>query len=150
MSNHDMAEPGECDASQIRSLLGKIGQYSDAAPLDEYMELLAEDAVWGIRGGQALSGHAEILAAAKQRRINKITGPESDCIHVVTTSIIDVDGIHATGQSVFQFYSDVSHSPWLVAMGRYHDEFQKIQSRWKLKARDIELVTVSAAPSNNK
>lgn len=142
-------EPDSCDASQIRSLLGKIGQYSDAAPLDIYIELFTKDAVWGMRGGHALRGRAEILSAAEQRRIDKVTGPDSDSMHVVTMSIIDVEGTHAVGQSVFQFYGDVSHSPRLVAMGRYHDTFQKLQADWKLKSREIELVTVSAAPKNN-
>ena len=129
----------DADTSQIRTLLAQIAQYADGGTLEDYIELFAEDAEWGLQGAQKITGHDAILAAAQKRRADKVTGPQSNTRHVVSTSIVEVQDAHAQARSVFQFYENVNISPRLTAMGVYRDTFGKVSGAWKLKTRLIEL-----------
>lgn len=128
----------DADASQIRTVLAQIAQYADGGSLEDYIELFAEDAEWELQGRQKIKGHDAILAAAQQRRADKVTGPRSNTRHVVSTSIVAVQDAHAQARSVFQFFESVNTSPTLTAIGVYRDTFEKVSGAWKLKTRLIE------------
>lgn len=125
------------DELVVRNLIARIAHCADEGPLEGYADLYAEDAVWGMRGREPLRGLHAIIEAARQRWKERITGPDSNTRHVIST--IHVSAIsrdHAEAKSVFQFYSNVNATPVLVAVGSYEDRFVK-GDVWKLTHRLI-------------
>lgn len=125
------------DELEIRNLLARIAQASDEAELDQYMTYMHEDAVWGGTGFPERRGHAEILAGAVKRRADGIAGPGSHTRHLISTSIVEVQGDAATARSIFLFYGNTHATPELRMMGVWADELMRTDEGWKLSRRTI-------------
>lgn len=136
------------DELEIRNLVARLAQLADDGELDEYIQLFTEDAVWD--GGAALGtkqGHAELLAAARDRRASGAAGPGTNSRHVITTSVVDVADDRATGRAVFHFYVKTDGAPELALLGLYDDEFERTDGGWRLSRRAIT-VGVSPEPAS--
>jgi 3-phenylpropionate/cinnamic acid dioxygenase small subunit len=137
-----MAEDGltrrVADELEIRNLVAKLAQLADEGDLDEYIQLFTEDAGWD--GGPALGtskGHAELLAAARERRASGRSGPGTFTRHVVTTATVDVQGDRATGRAVFHYYTRTNETPVLTLLGVYEDEFVRTERGWCMALRKV-------------
>ena len=126
------------DELEIRNLVARLAQLADDGDLDDYIQLFTDDAVWD--GGAALGskkGHAELLAAARERRASGVSGPGTNSRHVITTSVVEVEGNRATGRAVFHYYVKTDGAPELALMGVYDDEFVRTERGWCLARRTI-------------
>lgn len=125
------------DEAEIRNLLARIAQLSDEGELDDYVACFSESAIWGGAGFPERKGHAAILEGARERRATGTAGPGSQTRHLLSTSVVKVEGDRARVRSVFLFYRDTKAVPKLDRMGVYEDAFQRTASGWKLASRTI-------------
>ncbi len=127
----------------IRNLVARVAQVADHGDLDEYAELYTDDAAWEMPGAPR-NGLVDILAGARQRRAEGVTGPGSATRHVITTLAVDVadpsagTGV-ATADSYFLFFRDTTTTPTLFNMGYYHDTIRHVGGRWRIARRQITL-----------
>lgn len=126
------------DELAIRNLLAKLAEMADSGDLDDYIELFTEDASWGGGGQPQRTGHAEILAGARERRATGLSGPGSHTLHVLTTIGVELDGENASSRSVFHYYTNTDTTPVLLIVGVYRDRFRRTSRGWKLSARVID------------
>jgi uncharacterized protein (TIGR02246 family) len=109
------------DQLEIRNLIARVAQLADHGDAEEYASLFTEDASWELPGGPR-HGRADILAGARERRSQRVTGPGSATRHVIATLAVRVeDATSATADSYFQFWRDTATSPTLFNMGHYRD-----------------------------
>lgn len=127
------------DRVLITDLIARIALYADTGSLDDYAKLFTADAIWELPNAPKIEGIDAIRAAAKVRRAQKITGPESDTRHVILSSVIDQKESEAQGVTIFQFYTTFSQGPKLHAMGVYNDCFQFRDGEWLLSHRVIDV-----------
>jgi ketosteroid isomerase-like protein len=125
------------DELEIRNLLARLAQLSDSGTLEEYLDCMHEDAVWGGTGFPARRGHQEILEGATQRRADAIAGPGTHTRHLISTSYVEVTGETANARSIFSFYGNTHQTPELNMMGVWEDEFRRTDRGWKLARRTI-------------
>lgn len=124
---------------EIRNLVARVAQLADHGHLDEYVNLYTDDGRWEYPGATR-RGRADILAGARERRADKVTGPGSASRHVITTLAVRVvDDRSATADSYWLFLRDTATIPVLVSMGHYHDEIRFDDGRWRIARRDITL-----------
>ncbi len=125
------------DEAEIRNLLARIAQLSDEGELDDYIACFSDSATWGGAGFPERKGHAAILDGARERRVSGTAGPGTQTRHLLSTSIVEVDGDRARARSIFLFYRDTKTAPKLDRMGVYEDAFSRTPSGWKLSSRTI-------------
>jgi len=125
------------DEAEIRNLLARLAQLADEGGLDDYLACFTEDATWGGVGFPERKGHAEILAGARERRATGTAGPGSRTRHLLSTSVVEVDGDRARARSIFLFYRDTKTAPQLDRMGVWEDGFARTRDGWKLASRTI-------------
>jgi hypothetical protein len=134
------------DELQIRNLIARLAQVADTATeadLDTaYVPLFTADAVWeALPGSLALGqelvrneGIAAIREAAIARRRNGTSGPDAGMMHMVTSSVITVEGDTATGDSCFILVrGDLS----IGVAARYHDSFRRDGGQWRVARRTV-------------
>jgi uncharacterized protein (TIGR02246 family) len=127
------------DELQIRNLIARVAQLADHGDAEEYASLFTEDGAWEFPGGPR-RGRADILAGARERRSQRVTGPGSATRHVITTVAVQVaDAITATADSYFQFWRDTTTAPALFNMGHYHDVLRREDGAWRIARREITL-----------
>jgi uncharacterized protein (TIGR02246 family) len=124
---------------EIRNLIARVAQLADHGDLEEYASLFTEDGAWEFPGGPR-RGRADILAGARERRRDKVTGPGSGTRHVITTLAVQITGgASATADSYWLFWRDTAASPALVNMGHYHDVLRREDGAWRIARREIVL-----------
>jgi 3-phenylpropionate/cinnamic acid dioxygenase small subunit len=127
--------------AEIRNLVARLAHLADDGDLvNEYMPLYTDDATWGMAGADKVaSGHAEILAAAQERRTSGVQGPGSGLRHLNTTLWISIDGpVDARAQSYFVALRTSGPDGTVVATtARYDDTFRRTSEGWKLASRCI-------------
>lgn len=129
------------DEIQIRNLVAKLALHADDNDIDGYLALLTEDAEWHMdlpHWQSKAAGHAQLKAAALQRRAEGIQGAGLHKRHLVTTHAIDVKGEVATGRCYMLAMREANKQPPLLdVMVVYDDEYRKTKSGWKLARRRI-------------
>jgi uncharacterized protein (TIGR02246 family) len=124
---------------EIRNLIARVAQLADHGDLEEYASLFTEDGSWEFPGGPR-HGRADILAGARERRRQKVTGPGTATRHVITTLAVQVaDATTAIADSYWLFWRDTATSPALVNMGHYHDVVRHEAGAWRIARREITL-----------
>jgi uncharacterized protein (TIGR02246 family) len=124
---------------EIRNVIARVAHLADHGELDEYVRLFTEDAAWEYPGGPR-RGRADILAGARERRSQKVTGPGSNTRHVITTVAVQVqDATRAAADSYWLFWRDTTTSPALFNMGHYHDVVRHVDGAWRIARREITL-----------
>ena len=126
------------DELAIRNLVGQLAQFSDDGELDEYIELVTEDAVIESGNGER-RGRPQILQVAKDRLESGMSG-RGTSRHVVTNTIVEIDDdTTASARSYFLFIRDSATNPTVQYVGRYHDEFRHADGTWRLARRQISI-----------
>jgi uncharacterized protein (TIGR02246 family) len=121
----------------IRNLISRIAILADQGDLDEYADQFTEDAEW-LFPGVPRHGRADILAGARTRRADGVTGPGSATRHVITNVSVTVEGPdRAAADSYFIFLQDTSAAPTIFNMGAYRDSFVRADGAWRLARRQI-------------
>jgi 3-phenylpropionate/cinnamic acid dioxygenase small subunit len=121
----------------IRNVISRLAILADQGDLDDYIDEFTSGAEWRL-ADLALSGRAEIRAAAEERRAGGVTGPGTNTRHVITTVAVTTQGTDAgSADSYFLFFQSTSTAPSLFNMGWYHDTFKREGDRWRLARREI-------------
>jgi uncharacterized protein (TIGR02246 family) len=124
---------------EIRNVIARVAHLADDGDLEEYASLFTEDGSWEYPGGPR-RGRADILAGARERRSQKVTGPGSATRHVITTLAVHVeDATTAVADSYWLFWRDTTTSPALFNMGHYHDVVRHVDGAWRIARREIIL-----------
>jgi uncharacterized protein (TIGR02246 family) len=124
---------------EIRNVIARLAHLADHGDLEEYAGLFTEDGAWEYPGGPR-RGRADILAGARERRREKVAGPESGARHVITTLAVHVESpAAATADSYWQFWRETATSPTLFNMGHYHDVLRCEGGAWRIARREITL-----------
>ena len=127
------------DELEIRNLIARVAQLADYGDVEEYASLFTEDGSWEFPGAP-LRGRGDILAGARERRRQQVTGPGSGTRHLISTVAVRVeDATRATADSYFQFWRDTATSPTLFNMGHYHDVLRREDGAWRIARREITL-----------
>src|SRR6266567_2812875 len=127
------------DELEIRNLIARVAQLADHGDVEEYASLFTQDGSWEFPGGPR-RGRADILAGARERRSERVTGPGSATRHVISTVAVRVDdATTAAADSYFQFWRDTATSPALFNMGHYHDVLRREDGAWRIARREITL-----------
>jgi uncharacterized protein (TIGR02246 family) len=125
------------DELEIRNLIARVAQLADYGDAEEYAGLFTEDGAWEFPGAP-LRGRGDILAGARERRRQRVTGPGSGTRHVIATVAVRVeDATMATADSYFQFWRDTETAPALFNMGHYHDVLRREGGAWRIARREI-------------
>lgn len=126
------------DELEIRNLQARLAHLADDGELGEYITLFTQDAVWEGGAFGTKRGVEEIMQGAKERRQGGTSGPGAFTRHVLTTTMIELDGDEARGKSVFHFYTNIDQTPVHAVMGIYEDKFLRTASGWKMQHRRIK------------
>lgn len=127
------------DRLEILDLLARVVHTGDSGDLDTYATLLADDVVWAMPGVEH-RGRDAVLDGIRARHAAGTSGPRSGTRHVLTTTMIDLDGDHAHATSTWLLVGadDTSDgAPVLRRVGTYHDDLRRVDGRWLLAARRI-------------
>jgi len=117
------------DRNAIRNLMARYSLASDCGRFEALADTFAEDGTLCF-SGQATTGRAQIVARLNQR------GPRNAALtftrHHLTTSLIEVEGEHATGKTYFQVLTNIG----LDHCGVYLDEFIRQDGNWYFARRE--------------
>jgi len=125
------------DELEIRNLIARVAQLADYGDVEEYASLFTADGTWEFPGAPR-RGRADILAGARERRSQSVTGPGSATRHIIASVAVRVeDATTATADSYFQFWRDTTTTPALLNMGHYHDVLRREDGAWRIARREI-------------
>ena len=128
------------DELLIRNLVAKLAVQADGDNIEQYISLFTEDAEWIMASptrNVRVVGHADIKAAALQRRAEGAQGAGSHTRHAITTLAVDVDGDLATGRCYMLVLKNADVTPILSGMVVYDDQYRRTDEGWKLASRRI-------------
>jgi len=131
------------DELEIRNLLMRLAHLADYGDLKEYAGLFTEDGRWESRPvagapiAAPLVGHADILAAALQRRADGILGPGTHTRHVLTTTTVQISGDTAKASSYLTIYKNTNTEPVVKIWALYADDWRRTHAGWRLASRVI-------------
>jgi ketosteroid isomerase-like protein len=123
------------DVQEIRALIHEYAERIDAGDLDGLAAMFA-DATWGSRGRGAPVRGAEQVRRGYDGVILYDGVPSTK--HVISNVTIEVTEDAATARSYFtvlQARPDFPLQP--VIAGRYHDQFERVDGRWRFSDRQI-------------
>lgn len=121
------------DEMQIRRVIALYGQLLDDRRFDEWADLFLNDAV--------VMGHA-----GRQAFLKGIAGiqPSTPTKHLACTSVIDLEGDHATAWTDGLALVDIGDGPngsrlYATYPLRYYDKFVRVDGRWRIARRESAL-----------
>jgi hypothetical protein len=124
------------DELDVRNLLARFSQATDGGTVEEYGALLTEGATFdlGSRYDAPFIGREAVVAGHVQRRAEGVAGPTAGVRHMLSTTVVEVDGDRATARSHWQLFR-TSGDFMLVGMGVYTDELIRTPDGWRLQRR---------------
>lgn len=118
-------------------------RYADAIDSGDFERAAALFEHARIRVGQDRVVDASVLLESWRTRVRLHADGTPGTKHVITNPIIEVDdeGGSATCQSYYTVLQAVEGLPLqAVAAGRYRDEFERVEGRWRFSFRDYSLL----------
>ena len=118
------------DIEAIRSLKGKFAYFADTKNLQEFMNLVADDAVWEFGPWGHFEGKEEIQRFSKDVTLDTY----SFMLHHFYDVSIEVKGDTATGMWYFVVpatNSKKERAEWLG--GVYNETYTRVNGEWKFK-----------------
>lgn len=125
---------------EILNLLYRYCELMDGGRLEEAAALFRHASV-KVSGAAGFAAEAEMLELWRRHVIIYPDGtPRTK--HVVSNPIVEIDetGQRAKVRSYYSVYQATEDFPLqLIAAGRYHDEFERVDGRWRFAWRDYTL-----------
>ena len=125
------------DARQIENLLYTYAERIDLGDFEGIAELFTHALITSPQGGETKGYDAVLALYQESTRLYSDNGtPHTK--HVTTNPIIEVDGDKATCRSYFtvlQSLPELHLQP--IISGRYHDEFEKVDGKWRFSQRTM-------------
>jgi len=128
------------DELQVRNVLAAFAVATDIGSVDDYMGLLADDAVIELAGRPKRNGTEELRAGADAGRSSGTLGPGSHTIHLLGASGVAVEGDTASATTPFVFFSSTDGVAVPAVAGHYYDEFRRTEAGWRLTHRRMQPV----------
>lgn len=129
------------DYAQITNLLYRYAECIDTGDLVAAAALFRHARV-KVRNGSEPLGEPELLALWRQTMVIHPCGtPRTK--HVITNPIIELDeaAARATCRSYYTVVQGMEgFAPQIIASGRYHDAFEKVDGAWRFCERDYSLL----------
>lgn len=122
------------DEDQIRRTLSEYSQRCDDGRFDEWAELFTEDARF-VLSGSVTEGRDSI-----RKLMISMMPPERRGQHVISNSLVDVDGDAATASTDYLFVRPTPDGPTIVAAGRYRDLLARHGRGWRFRERAISML----------
>jgi hypothetical protein len=122
------------DKDSIREVLAKYCTFGDNGRFPELATLFVADGVWEGRMARA-QGRSEIEAL--MTRTNPPAGQGPVRRHLVTNTVIQVNGEMATAQSTFMMVRESESGPMIGAVGNWSDVFAKQGKEWMFQSRKV-------------
>ncbi len=125
------------DQFAVRNVIAKLGELTDIGSAEDYMALVADDAVIVIGDGTVTrTGAAEIRAGVEASVARRAEQPDTRSMHFIGSSSVSVAGDEATASTTFVFYRSMT-PPEPQAGGRYQDTFVRSGDGWRLRRRQV-------------
>ena len=131
------------DRLKIQDLWARYVLVLDSNDAENYAGLFIEDAVLNVNNIDILEGRPAILEmingmAAMMPPSGFPGSSYSGMRHIVTSLVLDIEGDTATGESFWmEVNSGKEMPPSIFNVGRYEDEFVKVNDQWYFSRRDI-------------
>jgi len=130
---------------QVLDVLARLALTADTGEVEEYLALIAEDAVWEFPDNpilgtpaQRLTGKAEIEEGVRSRRARGVQGPGSYTQHVVTSVVVEQLGEDsARARAAWMFLADTIGTPRISGVGHYDDLLRLVDGRWMMAHRQV-------------
>ena len=120
------------DHDQLRRLVADYCHLLDDRELETWLQLFTDDAV--VRMGRTeFTGHDGVRQWIDA--ILKATAEPGR--HLCTNVALDVNGDRATGRCDFAY---IAPGPSVVQVGRYDDEYRRVDGRWHIAVRRLSLL----------
>lgn len=128
-------------AVEIANLLYRYAELMDAGDLQNVAALFQHARI-KVRQSEVPVGWQQLLDIWRQYVVIYPCGtPRTK--HLVTNPIIEVDesANHAKVRSYYTVYQATDKFPLqLIAAGRYHDEFERVDGQWRFSFRDYSML----------
>lgn len=122
------------DITAIRALVAAYGERIDTGDLDGVAELFRHGA-WR-SGTRRLEGFDAVRAVYDDVILYDDGTPSTH--HVMSNLVVEVDGDTARSRCTFTVLQARPDVPLrAVLVGRYHDEFVRVDGRWRFRVRTI-------------
>ncbi len=125
------------DEDQIRRTLSEYSQRCDDGRFEEWADLFTDDARF-VLSGQVTEGRDSIRTMMAAMML-----PDRRGQHVISNSLVDLDGDSATASTDYLFVRPTSEGPTIVAAGRYRDRLVRDGNRWRFRERAITMLGVT-------
>lgn len=128
------------DQIQIANLLYRYNEFIDLGDLKGATDLFAHAKIKLVSSAELQDHHAVLQMLQGLIRIYPDGTPRTK--HLVTNPIIEIsaDGQSATSRSQYTVMQSTDEIPLqIIAVGRYHDKFEKVDSSWRFTYRDYTL-----------
>jgi hypothetical protein len=124
------------DERAIERLLLEYGRTLDARDFAAYSHLFAKDGEW--KGALGSYKGPAAIQAAMEKTFAAAAGdiPKGSNFHVMSNFIIDVEGDHATANTMFIFYKLNKSVPEPAVAGRYEDTLIRENGVWRFLVRN--------------
>lgn len=129
---------------EISNLLFRYAEMMDAGRLEEVAALFRWAKVKTMSNAESLDEQGLLALWRKHVQIYPCGTPRTK--HVVTNPIIEVDevGELAVARSYYSVYQSTDDFPLqLIAAGRYHDEFERVDGHWRFRYRDYSMMDLT-------
>lgn len=128
-----------CSATNIANLLYKYAENMDAGSLEDASEMFRNAR---IRSSNEVLNHISLLDS--WRNVVKLHADGTPRTkHVITNPIIEIDESAGTA-TCRSYYTVLQATPTVplqvIAAGRYHDEFERMDGIWRFSFRDYSLL----------
>jgi HIP---CoA ligase len=121
--------------SAVRRLIAQVALTGDVGAPEDYRQVYSDDAVWQW-GSTVDAGIDAIVASARTRREQGVSGPGSGSKHVVQVMSIELlDAANARAVSYFTFYTQITGEVRVGPVGTYRDALAVVDGDWKITKR---------------
>ena len=120
------------DLEEIHQLLVDYGHHLDAADLDAYAELFADEGELLLGPVARASGRTEIKTVMSKA----LAGAKGNSYHVITSPRVSLDGDTATSEAMWTVIErDGDGKPNVGMIGHHVDELVRERGRWRFRRR---------------
>ena len=136
------------DEAQIANLLYRYAELMDGGRLDEAAELFAHAEI--VLDPASAPVDATALLGVWRAIVKLHDDGTPKTRHMVTNPQILVDGDTASARSSYTVLQATDRIPLQpIIVGRYHDEFARVDGRWRFSRRDYSLVDLVGDTSDH-
>ncbi len=128
-------------AIEISNLLFRYAEYIDSGALEQAAVLFRHAKVKVPFSNEPIDAEGLLSTWRRMIRIYPCGTPRTK--HLVTNVILEIDETSGTAKSrsYYTVYQSTDNFPLqLIAAGRYHDEFERVDAVWRFSYRDYSML----------